>query len=87
MVPSPLAKLKCVKNSAEIEGMKLAQVTGKPFGSGLCSGLNFDSSLFLFFLISTEKAGVWLDLKKKKFSQACDQKHAAVLLEEGFSWY
>ena len=49
MVPSPLAKLKSVKNSAEIEGMKLAQVTGKPFG-GLCSGLNFESSLFFFFL-------------------------------------
>ncbi|PVD29782.1 hypothetical protein C0Q70_09039 [Pomacea canaliculata] len=26
MAPSPVAKLKCVKNSAEIEGMKLAQV-------------------------------------------------------------
>ena len=67
MVPSPLAKLKCVKNSAEIEGMKLAQVTGKPFGSGL----DFDASLFFpFFFISTEKAGVWFDLKIKKISQA-----------------
>ena len=27
--PSPVAKLKCVKNAAEIEGMKLAQVFHK----------------------------------------------------------